>query len=58
MQQAILRTNTLKDIEETQIRLRINLESDEFYKLSLLINFRPHASLRQISNQAKLNLGA
>ena len=58
MKQASLRTNTLKDIEETNIRLRINRDSDELYKLALLMNFRPNATLRQINNQAKLNLGA
>jgi len=58
MKKAIMRINTLKDIEETKLRLWLRHEANEFYKLHLLINFRPNTSLRAINNQAKINLGA
>lgn len=43
-----LHINTLIDIEETMIRLK--LKQDPLYALSLLAAFRPGASLRQINN--------
>jgi hypothetical protein len=51
-----LKLNTLIDIEETKIRLDLQLQNTEHFKLGLLANFRPNASLRQINNQRKLNL--
>lgn len=49
-----LKINIQKDIEETLIRLLIN--NDEMFKLELLINFRPNASLRSINNTRMANL--
>jgi len=52
---ARMKLNILIDLEETKIRLRLQAKQDADYKLQLLTNFRPNASLRQIDNQRKLN---
>jgi len=58
LQKIKMQINTLIDIEETKLRLALQLEQEPFqlFKLELLANFRPNASLRQINNQRKLNL--
>jgi len=56
IQKARLKLNTLMDLEETRIRLDLQNEQTAHYKLQLLANFRPGASLRQINNQRKINL--
>ena len=43
--------NTLIDIEETMLRLK--LKQDPLFALSLLTVFRPRASLRQLNNSIK-----
>jgi len=43
-----LKLNTLVDIEELQIRLK--LAEDDQYKITMLCAFRPDATLRQINN--------
>ena len=54
---AKLKINTQIDIEETYLRIKLNQTTDAFFRLQLLINFRPDASLRQINNIRKLNFG-
>ena len=60
LQKIKMQINTLIDIEETKLRLALQLEQEPFqlFKLELLANFRPGASLRQINNQRKVNLQA
>ena len=48
-----LKINTIKDIEETQIRLK--LKQDDMFKLEMLVAFRPDATLRQIKNTCIAN---
>jgi len=54
---AKLKINTQIDIEETYLRIKLNQTTDALFRLQLLINFRPDASLRQINNIRKLNFG-
>lgn len=50
-----MKLNTLIDMEETMLRLRV--KQDPLFALTLLSNFRPSASLRQINNSIQTTQG-
>lgn len=54
-QQTVMKLNTLKRIEETHIRVKLNKEGNVLYRLQLLSCFRLDASLRQIDNARQIN---
>lgn len=53
---AKMRINTLKDVEETEIRLRLKEYGSDHFNLKMLANFRSDASLRQINNTRKASV--